>query len=90
MARTCSCDHLVRDESSIAFFVGWAAISRRQMWVLWVAQLEFIDGLAPQTASARIATGKSAFAKDPHLKKIIILFFEDMPFLPEFYIDSTA
>jgi hypothetical protein len=30
----------------------------------------FFDGLALQTASARIATGISAFAKDPHLKKL--------------------
>ena len=56
--------------------------------VVWVAQL---DGLALQTAGARIATGKSAFAKDPHLKKINYnLIFEDVPFLSEFYRDSTA
>lgn len=40
----------------------------------------FFNGLALQTISARTTTGKNAFAKDPHLKKIYNLIFEDVPF----------
>ena len=80
MARMCSCDHWVRDESSAAFSVGWVTISRERcgFYDFWVS----IFGRATKLFCT--AAGKNAFAKDPHPKFFIILFSRPCLFLQEF------